>query len=483
MQPTKNIRFTFLILILMASLSACTSGSSNSSGAPAGGPQGTDGTNPGIPSTDANGNSTGQPTRPARPTTCTLPQPPAQNMNDFVVMAIHFADTACLKVAVNSGFNVNTKVKDLGESKARYPLLRALDASDLAFAGLNGNKTDVVEFLISNGADPAVLNDLGQNALQILFDASSGKLAENLDVLNLFIDLKKFDLNEKGPQRDTYLVRAINEKLLDLAKRLIANGADINLSTGSTTPLFAAIDNRLTPLAEFIIDQGADLSLTDFASQTALTIAIRANQENLAIKIANKMTAAQLNKLDMIQKSSVIWAIQAHMVKLVPTLIVNGADVNLSPTDTNCLIESVRSRNSIIYNAVVRQMKNLNSAGENGETALMFAATFGDASTVSDLIKRGAKIEIHDQTGNSALTMASTADATEALVVSGANVNLLTSSGESALSIAISRGRIDQARVLLTHGADILWRDHSGNGLLFKNDSVSARFTCHGIPS
>src|SRR5580658_2731798 len=101
---------------------------------------------------------------------------------------------------------------------------------------------------------------------------------------------------------------------------------------------------------------------------------------------------------------------------------------------------------------------DVNSAGADGSTAIMYAAANGDLELVRALIKAGANAKVANQLGTSALTEASiigSAPIIDALLKAGADPNFKTPNGETPLMAAARSGKVDAAKLLLDAGADI----------------------------
>ena len=101
---------------------------------------------------------------------------------------------------------------------------------------------------------------------------------------------------------------------------------------------------------------------------------------------------------------------------------------------------------------------NVNAAGADGATAIMYAAANGDLELVRALIKAGANVKLANQFGTSAITEAAiigSAPIIEALLKAGADPNFKTPNGETPLMAAARTGKIDAAKALLAAGADI----------------------------
>jgi ankyrin repeat protein len=101
---------------------------------------------------------------------------------------------------------------------------------------------------------------------------------------------------------------------------------------------------------------------------------------------------------------------------------------------------------------------DVNAAGPDGSTALMYAAANGDLELVRALIQAGADVKRENQFGTSAITEAAiigSAPILEALVKAGADPNFRNPDGETPLMAAARSGRVDAAKALLDAGADI----------------------------
>lgn len=101
---------------------------------------------------------------------------------------------------------------------------------------------------------------------------------------------------------------------------------------------------------------------------------------------------------------------------------------------------------------------NVNAAGADGSTAIMYAAANGDLDLVRALIKAGANVKLSNQFGSSAITEAAiigNAPILEALLKAGADPNFKTPDGETPIMAAARSGKIDAAKALLAAGADI----------------------------
>jgi hypothetical protein len=72
---------------------------------------------------------------------------------------------------------------------------------------------------------------------------------------------------------------------------------------------------------------------------------------------------------------------------------------------------------------------------ENGYTALMAAVAYRHAHLAEVLLGRGAKLNVKDGEGNTALHHCDSIDCLQLLLAKGANLNLKNNAGETALDV------------------------------------------------
>lgn len=92
-----------------------------------------------------------------------------------------------------------------------------------------------------------------------------------------------------------------------------------------------------------------------------------------------------------------------------------------------------------------------------GETAVHIVTRGRDPVWLNFLLARGAKPDLRDARGNTALLIASQlgwGEGAELLLKRGANVNLANASGETPLIRAVQNRDLPMVRILLTGGAD-----------------------------
>ena len=130
-------------------------------------------------------------------------------------------------------------------------------------------------------------------------------------------------------------------------------------------------------------------------------------------------------------------------------LIVATTNVLLDP-------DRVKSMSEAEYLAAVRDAKNVNARGEDGETPLHVAAAHGIPEIVTALIEAGADVNARATGGMTPLHVAALSEKPEivtALSEAGADVNARMKAGETPLHLAAMRGTPEVVTALLEAGA------------------------------
>jgi ankyrin repeat protein len=147
------------------------------------------------------------------------------------------------------------------------------------------------------------------------------------------------------------------------------------------------------------------------------------------------------------------------MRRFVPAIAVLAAGASIAAAAELTLLDAAQSGD---HSAAIRLASvkgaNVNAAGADGATAVMYAAANGDLELVRALIKSGANVKLANQLGTSAVTEASiigSAPIIDALLKAGADPNFRTPDGETPLMAAAHSGKVDAAKALLDAGADI----------------------------
>ena len=153
-------------------------------------------------------------------------------------------------------------------------------------------------------------------------------------------------------------------------------------------------------------------------------------------------------------------AVQAGDLAAVQKLIAGGADVNAAGADgTTPIIYAAHDGRADIAAALIKAGADVKHVNEFGASAMTEASGFGDAAVLEELLKAGADVDSPNPEGQTALMAVARAGKVEAaklLLKHGAHVNARENwGGQSALMWAAAQGQGEMVKLLVEHGADV----------------------------
>ena len=261
----------------------------------------------------------------------------------------------------------------------------------------------------------------------------------NLDCVKVLLNYKA-DIEEQGESfkcrafqpdaviRSTYLresaytgpplfLAAANGNL-DILSYLFEQGANVNASSSSQyadpwslpsefddylpiwrTPLIVALTNGHNDAFTFLIDKGADVNLQDHHGYTALHHAVQSkNFDAVSCLVHN---GADINLFTSINKQTpLMLACQSHNMDAINFLLNKGAEVNLQDKDGKSALHFASSN---IWYWFIQNLADVNMCDNHNCTPLMQASRKSDVKKVAMLIENGAKVDLQDGNGNTAL--------------------------------------------------------------------------------
>jgi ankyrin repeat protein len=288
--------------------------------------------------------------------------------------------------------------------------------------------------------------------------AKAGDHAEAIAVLN-----EKPDVTAAEPDGTTALHWAARHDDLELAKRLLAHGANAQARNRyGVTPLYLAAQNGSTGMLELLLDAGADANEVGNQGETVLMTASRTGNPE-AVRLLLERGADVSARENWHGQTALMWAAAECHAGAVRELVRHGADINERSS-----IEQWQRQ----YTAEPRAKW----LPPGGMTPLLFAAREGCLDSTEALIELGADLDMTTPDGISPIVSAlinGHYDVAAALVEAGTDPNLVDETGRGALYAAIDfntmpasnrpapyvidneHTALDVARMLLEHGADV----------------------------
>ena len=321
----------------------------------------------------------------------------------------------------------------------------------LMFAARAG-AVDVVSALLARGANPNVGTIVGEPPAFIKPNSVPG-FGYGVGIIRGGVPADR-GRREPAAGGMTPLLYAARHDQVEVAKRLIAAGADVNAKEANGIwPLLMAVSNDNVAIAHYLLDHGSHVNGQDWYGRSPLWEAV--NVRNLYVH-----NATFVNGID-----------RGPVLELIRALLAAGADVNARTKETppfrHHLLEITGSLEWVDF---------------TGQTPFLTAALAGDVTVMKLLLEHGANPRIDTFQGTSPLMAAAGVNwvlaqtwtegpdqllqAVKLCADLGMDVNQANSMGITALHGAANRGSDDIIRFLVTRGADLTAQDHEHRSAL-----------------
>ncbi len=247
---------------------------------------------------------------------------------------------------------------------------------------------------------------------------------------------------EPTPVPALALISAVSFGKVDVAKSLLANGANINeKDADGSTPLMLASEGNAylpnsVPLVQILIDARASLEMRDLRGRTALHRAAAGGRTNVVGLLLD--SGALLNTKTNDGATPLFYAVEFGKIPVLELLIARHAQLDLADATETTPLMIASEGNAYLPN---------------------------NTPMVETLLTAGAKVDKVDAHGRSALHRASAAPKVEAvrlLLEHHAKPNLRARDGSTPLIQAVTFSRPAVAEVLINHGADVNLADANG---------------------
>ncbi|MDI6047440.1 ankyrin repeat domain-containing protein [Flavobacterium yafengii] len=269
-----------------------------------------------------------------------------------------------------------------------------------------------------------------------------------------------------------YLHWAANKGNVAIVEYLISKGADLNLedSKGETPLTFAAVGGQSnTALYDAFFKAGTDPKKKYKDGVNLLLMAI-ASDKNLALTTYFTTKGMSIKDTDSDGNTAFDYAAKSGNLPLLKSLLEKGVKY----TDNALLFAAQGSRRDVTpletYKYLVEDLKIKPTAtSKSGETVLhLLANKANQTEIINYFLSKGVDANKANNEGNTALMAAASARdiaVLELLLPIVKNNNVQNLKGESALTMAVKAGTPEAITVLLNKGADAKVLDKEGNNL------------------
>ena len=195
-----------------------------------------------------------------------------------------------------------------------------------------------------------------------------------------FFSAKGAPIDARNVDGGTALYAATQSEKHSTVALLLAKGADPNLpGRKGVTPLIAAAFKGNDRIFETLLAHGADANAIDETGKSAMVYAAARGFDEIVKRLLDAGVPAQ----------------QRYGNDLTALMWAAGHDEGVGATAIGRVIDLLLARGA-----------KLDDADNRGRTALMIAASLGDAAVVDILLQRGADRRLKDKEGKTALALA-----------------------------------------------------------------------------
>jgi ankyrin repeat protein len=195
-----------------------------------------------------------------------------------------------------------------------------------------------------------------------------------------------------GEHKITPLIKAAWDGDLEIIKTLLAAGAKVNAKATDTgeTALINAVSNKHTEIVEVLLAAGADLSVKNRFDFNALTIAVAANNQDLAALLLDHGANVETETSTL---TPLMFAASGGNVDMIRFLVKRGAKVNhgVKEGKQTALLSAIYGAKPEAVKALVELKADVNAKTKDGDTPLKVAMKGDQDDIVKILQAAGAK--------------------------------------------------------------------------------------------
>lgn len=181
----------------------------------------------------------------------------------------------------------------------------------------------------------------------------------------------------------------LENNLLEVERCLAEENPPVNKKTYGTYPLIAAAQQNHLEMVKRLIQNGADVNAANSGGMTALHLAVRDGHAETAFFLMDK--GADIHAVSNAGYTPLYLACTNNRTRMTRYLIAQGADVNKGANDgMTPLHEAAFDGNLIIMDLLLQNGANVNAVTTDNWTPLHYAVDKGHFYAVEMLLGHGA---------------------------------------------------------------------------------------------
>jgi 7,8-dihydropterin-6-yl-methyl-4-(beta-D-ribofuranosyl)aminobenzene 5'-phosphate synthase len=256
-------------------------------------------------------------------------------------------------------------------------------AQDILKAAQQGDIDTVKKLLNKN---PDLLKTKDENGITPMHVAANGGHKEIIELLLS----KGADANIKDNNGRTPLFFAAGNGSIDICTLLIEKGAQVNVANKyDRTPLLYAIWRNHKDLAEFLIDKAAEINFKDTDGYTPLHYVSMEGQKDIADMLISK--GVDILVTDNSGHTPLHMAAYYGQSAIVELLVTKGVDINIKDKgDDTPLHGAAWNGNKETVELLINKGAEVNAKNNDGKTPLDYALKAGHKEAADFLMAKGA---------------------------------------------------------------------------------------------
>lgn len=338
------------------------------------------------------------------------------------------------------------------------PLMKGTGNKSLLHSAVDAGRKEVVEFLLSKGADVNAQNAHTPSPLHLA--AAKGNRA----LVELFLE-HGADANRQAPAGPTPLQEAAIHAHADVVDFLLKHGASQNLFSYAAT-------GHITEVRQLLEEDPSRALRPDGWDRTPLDYAAAAGQIEVA-QLLLSYGVKESPPADAYPRDiAVHWAARNRQIPMVELLLrSSGTGPNAAGDEGWTLLHMAASQKDMaLARTVLGHRPNLQTLDMHGWTALHQAAADGSLEIARLLIDAGADVNVPSDVDHRPCGLFGDAppkdtpphiaaeygqeEIAKLLLAHGAKVNASDSAGKTPVDVARSQGHESLVRLLVEHGAN-----------------------------